>query len=309
MRKASRPRRIKGARRASALGPAAKPRKRFGQHFLTDAEVLRRILDCIAPEPSDWLLEIGPGRGALTSLLCDAVERCAAVEIDRDLAALLRARFPTLELFVTDVLAFDFAALPGEAQWRVAGNLPYNISSPLLAKLLGAPCRIKDMHFLFQKEMAERLQARPGAKAWGRLSVLAQHRCRVETLFDVAPESFSPPPKVHSSLVCLQPRANPLPLASPAALDQVLRMAFSARRKRLANALKALQLNWRQIGLDADARPDQLCVADFARIANAVARGEKEIAQAKPRPSAAAGAQPQGAQCAAFPAPQPEQAR
>lgn len=309
MPKASRPLQVEGARRAGALAPAARPRKRFGQHFLTDGEALRRILDCIAPQPSDWLLEIGPGRGALTSLLCGAVERCAAVEIDRDLAPLLRTRFPTLELFVTDVLAFDFAALPGEAQWRVAGNLPYNIGSPLLAKLLGAPRRIKDMHFLFQKEMADRLQARPGAKAWGRLSVLAQHRCQVETLFDLAPESFSPPPKVHSSLVRLQPRANPLPLTHPAALDKVLRMAFSARRKRLANALKALQLNWRQIGLDADARPDQLSVADFACIANALAGGEKGHGRAKSCPAAASSAPAEGSQCAALPAPQPGQAR
>lgn len=310
MSMASRPRQIEGARLRDALGPAVRPRKRFGQHFLNDGDVLRRIVECIAPQPSDWMLEIGPGRGALTGLLCGAVERCVAVEIDRDLASLLRARFPGLELFVADVLAFDFAGLGGDAQWRVAGNLPYNISSPLLAKLLGETGRIKDMHFLFQKEMAERLQARPGSKAWGRLSVLAQHRCRVETLFDVAPGSFSPPPKVHSSLVRLQPKANPLALAHPATLDQVLRLAFSARRKRLANALKPLRLNWEQIGLDANARPDQLSVADFVLIANAVAGRRQGILDSPScQPAAASGTARGSGFTKKAKASQPERAR
>ena len=247
-----------------------KARKRFGQHFLTDRSVLSHILACIDPRPADHLLEIGAGRGALTAFLQGTAERYVAIEIDRDLAPLLRARFPCLELIVADVLNLDFAELGEGAPWRVVGNLPYNISTPLLVRLLAAKAQFRDMHLMLQKELAERADAQPGTKAWGRLSVLLQYHCTVEHLFDVEPSSFSPPPRVRSSLVRLTPRAEPLPLRDPARLDAVLRTAFSARRKRLDNALKAMRINWDQAEVDTKLRPDHLSVGDFVRIANAV---------------------------------------
>lgn len=248
-----------------------RPRKRFGQHFLTDASVLAGIADCIDPRPADRLVEIGPGRGALTELLQGTTQRYVAIEIDRDLAPLLKARFRGLELIVADVLKFDFAELGDDGPWRVAGNLPYNISTPLLVRLMAVKMQIRDMHFMLQKELADRVNARPGTKAWGRLSVLVQYHCTVESLFDVEPSSFSPPPKVRSSMVRLTPRPDPLPLQHPGWLDLVLRTAFSARRKRLDNALKALSVDWDRAGVDTGVRPDQLTVADFVRIANAIA--------------------------------------
>ena len=245
-------------------------RKRFGQHFLTDTAVLGRIVDCIAPRPNDHLLEVGPGQGALTEFLHGTTERFLAIEIDRDLAPMLRARFPGLELLVADVLRFDFTELGKQAPWRIAGNLPYNISSPLLIRLLAARAYIRDMHFMLQKELAERVIAVPGTRDWSRLSVVVQYHCSVETLFDVEPSSFSPPPRVRSSLVRLVPRAQSLPLRHPGCLDLVLRTAFSARRKRLGNALKSVQIDWEQARVDTNARPDQLSVSDYVQIANAM---------------------------------------
>ena len=247
-----------------------KARKRFGQHFLTDAAVLARTLDCIRPRSTDRLLEIGPGRGALTELLHGTAERFVAIEIDRDLAPLLRARFPGMQLIVADVLRFAFAELGTGAPWRIAGNLPYNISTPLLVRLLTSKVLIEDMHFMLQKELAERVGGAPGSKDWGRLSVLVQYHCTVETLFDVEPSSFVPPPRVRSALVRLTPRAERLPLSHPARLDAVLQRAFSARRKRLGNALKSLPVDWDRAAVDVSRRPDQLSVGDYVRIANAV---------------------------------------
>ncbi len=243
-------------------------RKRFGQHFLTDEAVLARMLDCIGPQPADCLLEIGPGRGALTEFLHGATQRFVAIEIDRDLVPMLRARFPGLELLVADVLTLDFAELGTEAPWRIAGNLPYNISTPLLMRVLTSNLPIVDMHFMLQKELAERIAGEPGTKAWGRLSVMVQYRCTVEVLFDVQPSSFVPPPQVVSSVVRLTPRDEKLELRDAARLDAVLRTAFSARRKRLGNALRSMNIDWERCGLDAGARPDQLSVADYVRIAN-----------------------------------------
>ncbi len=248
-------------------------RKRFGQHFLTDASVLARIAECIGPQPSDQLLEIGPGRGALTEFLYGASERFAAIEIDRDLAPMLCVRFPELELIVADVLQCDFSELDGGTPWRIVGNLPYNISTPLLIRLLTSPLPIRDMHVMLQRELAGRAAAEPGTREWGRLSVLVQHRCSVERLFDVEPSSFVPPPKVLSSVVRLTPRAKKLPLRDPDDFDAVLRAAFSARRKRLDNALKHLPVDWRRAEVDGQARPDQLSVADYVRLANALDTG------------------------------------
>lgn len=253
------------------------PRKRFGQHFLRDPGVLAQLTDCLALRRDDQVLEIGPGRGALTRHVYGAVRRCAAIEIDRDLAAALRTEFPDLEIINADVLAYDFAKLRKAGPWRVVGNLPYNISSPLLFKLMDlasdfaeAPF-LQDMHFMLQREMAARLTAQPGGKSWGRLAVAAQLRCTLEALFDVAPQSFAPPPKVFSTLVRLVPHRQRRP--APPQLDAVLRMAFSARRKRLGNALKELRIDWDAIGLDAAARAEQLAASDFVKIAEAVQGG------------------------------------
>lgn len=245
-------------------------RKRFGQHFLTDPAVLDQIVAVVRPGKDDRMLEIGPGHGALTELLHGLPGRYVAVEIDRDLVPFLKARFDRLEVINDDVLRVDLAALfaGGEGPWRVVGNLPYNISTPLIARLLTHGNAIRDMHFMLQREVAARLAGRPGTKAWGRLSVLTQYHCEVETLFEVAPESFEPPPKVWSAVVRLVPRAAPLALAEPGSLDQVLRHAFSQRRKRLGNALQSLKPDWNRAGVDPGRRADDLSVAEFVALAN-----------------------------------------
>ncbi len=243
-------------------------RKRFGQHFLSDEAVLQQIERVVGLRPTDRVLEIGPGHGALTDLLIHAPQVYKAVEIDRDLVPLLRARHPTLVVINADVLTVNFAEVldPGEP-WRVIGNLPYNISSPLLNVLTefvrACPDRIADMHFMLQREMAERLAAQPGTKAWGRLSVMVQLQFNVELLFDVAPESFTPPPRVWSSVIRMLPR-NLIPeQIDVAVLDKVVRMAFSGRRKRLSNSLRALDIDWQHSALDPGLRADNVTAQEF----------------------------------------------
>ena len=255
-------------------------RKRFGQHFLTDPAVLERIGAALALRPEDKLFEIGPGHGALTEVLYGQCGRFVGVEIDRDLIALLRARFTELEVVNADVLRLDFREVFASRDWRVAGNLPYNISTPLLVKLFAVTDLVRDMHFMVQREVALRLCASPGSKAWGRLTVLAQYHCRIEALFDVPPTSFKPPPKVWSQVIRLTPRADKLPLTDPDCLETVVRTAFSQRRKRVSNALKSLNFDWEAVGIAADTRPDQLSVEDFVKLANTLegnnSRGEVE---------------------------------
>jgi 16S rRNA (adenine1518-N6/adenine1519-N6)-dimethyltransferase len=243
-------------------------RKRFGQHYLVDRGVLERIVAAIAPRRSDRLLEIGPGPGALTELLHGETERYVAVELDRDLAGPLSARFPDITLVSADILRVDLERLLDPPGWRLVGNLPYNISSPLLAKLFGSLGRIEDMHFMFQRELGARLAARPGTKAWGRLSVATQYHCIVDVLFEVPPHAFSPAPKVHSALVRLVPRRE-RPAVDPERFDDVLRLAFSARRKQIANGLKSLDIDWGEMGVDPARRPDSLSVDEFVALANA----------------------------------------
>jgi 16S rRNA (adenine1518-N6/adenine1519-N6)-dimethyltransferase len=234
-------------------------RKRFGQHFLHDPRVLARILEAIDPDPADRIVEIGPGEGALTAPLLARVERLQAVEIDRDLAARLRREFPPerLELHCADALEFDFSAFgPGV---RLVGNLPYNISTPLLFHLASQAERIKDMHFMLQEEVVDRMVAAPSSEAYGRLSVSLQARFRMQKLFRVARGAFRPPPKVQSALVRLAP------LAEPLAIDEdLLRQAFSARRKTLKNALP--EVDFAAAGIDPRLRPENLSPADYARI-------------------------------------------
>ena len=254
-----------------------KARKRFGQHFLSDPGVLERIIRAMRPLPSEQLLEIGPGQGALTEYLVrevdavDAAGRYVAVEIDRDLVPFLKARFPRIDIVNADILRVDlrelFANGPG---WRVVGNLPYNISTPLLVLLLKHLPRIRDMYFMLQREVAERLAAVPGTKAWGRLTVLMQYHCQVEHLFDVAPESFTPPPRVWSAVIRVIPRSEKPPVDLDR-LDIVLRHAFSQRRKRLANALQLLSIDWPASGVDPGLRADAVSVAGYVALARGLA--------------------------------------
>jgi 16S rRNA (adenine1518-N6/adenine1519-N6)-dimethyltransferase len=265
-----------------------KARKRFGQHFLTDQGVLDGIVRAVRPVASDRLLEIGPGPGALTARLhrtfagaeipgdgADSALRgqFVAVEIDRDLAPPLRGRFPALTVINADILRVDLDALLAAGDWRIVGNLPYNISTPLLVRLLGHLPRIKDMHFMLQREVAERLAAQPGTKDWGRLTVLMQLWCHVEQLFDVGPESFAPPPRVWSAVVRIRPRSS-VPEVAPAALDQVLRHAFTQRRKRLSNALQSLSIDWAQAGVDPGKRADAVTVDEYVALARSLPEGE-----------------------------------
>lgn len=251
-----------------------RPRKRFGQNFLHDEVVLQQIQTAVGAKATDWIFEIGPGRGALTSQFYGFCERLQAVEIDRDLVAGLRVRFPDLELVSGDILRVDMAELLATDErrplpaWRVVGNLPYNLSTPLLGRLLAQHGLVRDMHFMLQKEVAERLAAVPSTKAWGRLSVMIQYHCSVELLFDVAPESFTPAPAVQSSVVRLTPHAT---LAGgpgmTQALERCVALAFQQRRKRLSNALKALELDFDQLPVDPGARPDQLGTQEYLAIA------------------------------------------
>ncbi len=238
---------------------------------------MERIATDATVGPDDHVLEIGPGHGALTDYLHDAAARYVAIEIDRDLIAPLNARYSGIEVIAADVLNVDFAAmLTGPRTWKLVGNIPYNISSPLIVKLVdfvaAHPQRVRDAHFMLQKEMADRLAAVPGSKAWGRLSVVAQLRFDVERLFDVTPDSFTPPPKVDSTVVRLQPAVRKdVDAALAEHLDRVLRMAFSGRRKRLANALKALGIDWQQVSVDPDLRADAVTLDQYLELTRAVA--------------------------------------
>ena len=249
-------------------------RKRFGQHFLSDQDVLSRIVGVMAIKPDDRVLEIGPGRGALTSHLLSETDQLDAVEIDRDLVPILSAQFPALKLINADILNVDLHEL-FHRPTRVVGNLPYNISSPLLLKLADFakthPDRFVDGHFMLQKEMAERMSAQPGTKAWGRLSVIMQLTFSVDHLFDVAPESFDPPPKVWSSVIRVAP-SDTVAKVSPvemAAIDEVLRNAFAQRRKRLANALKTLNIDWSLVDVSPDVRADDVTLSQYVALARA----------------------------------------
>ena len=246
-----------------------RPRKRFGQHFLVDERVLQQMADVIRPRAGDRLLEIGPGYGALTDYLAGRCAQYKAVEIDRDMIAALRGRFADIEVLNADILKVSLAEILDPPGWRLIGNLPYNISSPLLLKLFTGLPLIEDMHFMFQREMGQRLTAVPGTKSWGRLSVLTQYYCVVEPLFDVAPEAFQPPPKVYSQVVRMTPRAELIPVDLNT-LISILRTAFSARRKRIDNALKNESIDWSASGVDGGTRPDQLSVQQYVDIANSV---------------------------------------
>ncbi len=239
-----------------------RPRKRFGQHFLHDPRVLARIVEAIAPRPEDTIVEIGPGEGALTRLLLGRVARLEAIEIDRDLAARLNSEFPDLVVHCADALEFDFSVFPRGV--RLAGNLPYNISTPLLFHLARCAARARDMHFMLQREVVERMVAAHSTPEYGRLSVALQTRFRMKKLFRVAPGAFRPAPKVDSAVVRLEPLAD-RPKLDQAVFDDILRRAFSARRKTLRNALP--EVGFTALGIDPGLRPENLAPQDYVRIA------------------------------------------
>jgi 16S rRNA (adenine1518-N6/adenine1519-N6)-dimethyltransferase len=250
------------------------PRKRFGQHFLHDPFVLERIVAAIAPARGDAVVEIGPGEGVLTRRLLERVDRLDAIEIDRDLADYLEAEFPRERLTVhrADALRFDFNVLP--AGLRVVGNLPYNISTPLLFHLSDFASRVRDMHFMLQREVVERMVARHSTSEYGRLSVMLQTRFRMEKLFRVAPGAFRPPPKVESAVVRLVPLGvEERPAVDFDVLSRVVTQAFSARRKTLRNALSLAVEDYAALDIDAQLRPENLSPADYVRIAQRVADG------------------------------------
>ena len=246
-------------------------RRRFGQHFLENELILEQMVGALAPAPGDRVLEIGPGLGALTRLLAEAVDTLAAVEIDRDVAALLRGRFANLELTIGDILRVDLGELLGEhCDWRIIGNLPYNISTPLLVRLFAVLGQIRDVHVLLQSEVVDRLIAVPGTKAWGRLSIAAQLHCQVDALFDVAPENFRPAPKVNSTFVRLLPQPSEVLPEDPQVFDEVVRLAFQQRRKTLRNALRSLEIDWDRVAVDPGDRADAVGIEGYVLIADSM---------------------------------------
>jgi 16S rRNA (adenine1518-N6/adenine1519-N6)-dimethyltransferase len=235
---------------------------------LHERRVLERIVEAVSPAKEDFVVEIGPGEGALTRALLERAGRLELIEIDRDLAARLAAEFPPPRVTVhcADALEFDFARFP--SGMRLVGNLPYNISTPLLFRLGRYAERVRDMHFMLQLEVVERMVAASSTPAYGRLSVALQARFRMQKLFNVAKGAFRPPPKVQSAVVRLVPLENPIDVD-----EDLLRKAFSARRKTLRNALPGIDLE--ALGLDATRRPENLSPEDYARITRYVTSGSR----------------------------------
>jgi 16S rRNA (adenine1518-N6/adenine1519-N6)-dimethyltransferase len=256
-----------------------RPRKRFGQHFLHDPAVIAKIIAAISPAAGERLVEIGPGEGALTLPLLKHGVELTVVELDRDLAARLAARPEaghTLTVIQADALELELATLtrPGE-RLRLVGNLPYNISTPLLFRLIAQAGCLRDMHFMLQREVVARMAAGPGSKVYGRLTVMLAATCRVEALFDIGPGAFRPPPRVWSSMVRLVPWSEPpFPIPDPMQFAEVVRRAFGQRRKTLRNALAGLLdvAAIRAAGCDPGARAETLPPEAFARLAATAAK-------------------------------------
>ena len=249
-----------------------RPRKRFGQNFLHDPAVIGRIVAAIGPEAGDHFIEIGPGEGAMTRLLHERCGKLDIIELDRDLADLLEQQdwMAGITLHRADALQFDFSTIsdtPGSL--RLAGNLPYNISTPLLFHILTYHDLFRDIHVMLQREVVERMTAGPGSRTYGRLSVALAARCTVESLFIIKPGAFRPPPKVQSAFARLVPLDAPLITPGEAPVfDEVLRCAFSQRRKQLGNALRPVLDNdgIRAAGIDPQQRAEQLDVTDFVAL-------------------------------------------
>lgn len=260
-------------------------RKRFGQNFLHDDYVIGKIVAAIAPKNEQNLVEIGPGLGALTDPVCEEVDRLTVIELDRDLAKRLRQHpfnGEKLNVIEQDAMTMDFSALAKEMpdsdrKLRVFGNLPYNISTPLMFHLFDHAPSIEDMHFMLQKEVVNRLAAGPGSKSYGRLSVMAQYYCHVIPVLNVPPGAFNPPPKVDSAVVKLVPHSvPPVQVESLSTLERVCAQAFNQRRKTIRNSLKDClsEEEISELGLDPKCRAETLSLTDFATIANAVSGKE-----------------------------------
>lgn len=252
------------------------PRKRFGQNFLHEKRVIEKIVTAVDPQADDRLIEIGPGQGALTGMLLPHLNQMEAVELDRDLLPILERKFKThsgFKLHNADALAFDIGdCFEGAGDLRIVGNLPYNISTPLLFHLLSFSGKIRDMHVMVQYEVAKRMAAAPGGGEYGRLSVMLQYFVDVKRLFDVPPGAFTPAPKVRSSIVRLTVRPPEVTVQNQKCFASLVASAFSHRRKTLLNATKGMvgAQDLEALGLPLNSRPQQLTVQDFVRLSHSV---------------------------------------
>lgn len=252
-----------------------KARKRFGQNFLIDYGVIRDIVRAVHPQKNDVIVEIGPGKGAITQLLADSCDNISVIELDRDLVPWLKVKFekhPNFQLFQADALQFDFTQLIKPAQaLRIVGNLPYNISTPLIFHLLSYSSQVHDMHFMLQKEVVKRMAAKAGDSAYGRLGIMVQYYCAVENLFEVPPTAFDPAPKVDSAIVRLVPyKELPHPATNFKTLEKLVNVAFQQRRKTLRNALKQLldPSIIEQLPIDTSARAEEISLAEYVATSN-----------------------------------------
>lgn len=252
-----------------------KARKRFGQNFLVDHGIINNIVRSVHPLKTDQIVEIGPGKGAITELLASECDNLSVIELDRDLVPWLKVKFekhPNFQLFQADALKFDFAQLINAGKpLRIVGNLPYNISTPLIFHLLSYADKVQDMHFMLQKEVVKRMAAEPGTGAYGRLGIMVQYYCAVENLFEVPPTSFDPPPKVDSAIVRLMPyKKLPYVANNVKTLESLVNVAFQQRRKTLRNALKSLLEPEQLEGLPVDLslRPENISLEDYVKLSN-----------------------------------------
>jgi 16S rRNA (adenine1518-N6/adenine1519-N6)-dimethyltransferase len=252
-----------------------RPRKRFGQHFLTSPDVIEQIVSAVAPRDGETIVEIGPGEAAITTPLAEIASNLHAIEFDRDLVAKLEKQFASRDHVViheADALTFDYSSIGKEL--RLVGNLPYNISTPLLFHLLDFRSSITDAHFMLQKEVVDRMCASPGGKDFGRLTIMLGCQMEVVPLFNVPPTAFSPPPKVMSTVVRMRPVQEPgFGVSDISILATIVRAAFSKRRKTLRNALQGVAdvANLEAAGIDANLRPEQVSIADWVALANHIA--------------------------------------
>lgn len=263
---------------------AHKARKRFGQNFLIDHGVIRDIVRAVYPQKNDVIVEIGPGKGAITQLLADSCDNISVIELDRDLVPWLKVKFekhPNFQLFQADALQFDFAQLiQNDKALRIVGNLPYNISTPLIFHLLTYSTQVRDMHFMLQKEVVKRMAAQAGDSAYGRLGIMVQYYCAVENLFEVPPTAFDPAPKVDSAIVRLVPHAQlPHPATNFQTLEKLVNVAFQQRRKTLRNALKQLLAPEiiEQLPIDTSVRAEEISLAEYVATSNLLDRLQPEL--------------------------------
>lgn len=254
-----------------------RPRKRFGQHFLSDQNIIHRIVAALNPKRNEHLIEIGPGQGAITLPILKQIQHLEVIELDRDLIPELQVRCRNageLKIYSQDALEFDFAKIKTDARLlRIFGNLPYNISTPLIFHLISFSTLIHDMLFMLQKEVAERLAAKENSDDYGRLSVMVQYHCRVELLFNVPADAFFPPPKVESAIVRLLPHQTYPHLAQDYDLfANLVKQAFGQRRKTLRNSLRNLVSDeiWERVGISSKERPEDLSVKQFVDLSNAL---------------------------------------